>query len=278
LSESRSVGKAREKRKAIFLFPIEAHALVASVTRPFGQDSNLGTHNPEKRSATEFSPFAELRLFTSKSLQRDRPPRNEKGAAQEKHGASTNKDGTRRWRPTEDVDPAIDRAADGEGNRRRDRQHDLKNNREPSSRPRPRRLDSSRHGRMLSRRAPTRRNLQKRRAMGSDTEEIEISINRQLFRIGRRPMTGAELRHLSMPPIGPDQDLFQVSSRGEGNDILVTDSQIVDFDTGVAFFSTPRMILAGAKVDRAVFRDDDLPGSGSRRQVTSESHHSRKRP
>jgi Multiubiquitin len=81
--------------------------------------------------------------------------------------------------------------------------------------------------------------------MGSSSNEIEIRINRQLFRVEHRPMTGAELRRISMPPIGPDQDLFQMSAQGVGGDVLVTDDQIVDFDSGVEFFSTPRMILAG---------------------------------
>jgi hypothetical protein len=82
--------------------------------------------------------------------------------------------------------------------------------------------------------------------MASKADEIEIRINRQLFRVERRPMTGAEVRRISIPPVGPDQDLFQMSALGDRSDVLVTDDQIVDFDTGVEFFSTPRMILAGS--------------------------------
>jgi hypothetical protein len=81
--------------------------------------------------------------------------------------------------------------------------------------------------------------------MPDDQAEIEIRINRQLFRVPRQSLTGAELRRLSTPPIGADQDLFQVSGPGGGGDVLIADTQVVDFDTGVDFFSTPRMILAG---------------------------------
>jgi hypothetical protein len=60
-------------------------------------------------------------------------------------------------------------------------------------------------------------------------------------------LTGADLRRLSTPPIGPDQDLFQMGSPAIGGDVLIADQQTVDFDTSVEFFSTPRHILAGRR-------------------------------
>jgi hypothetical protein len=83
--------------------------------------------------------------------------------------------------------------------------------------------------------------------MGDEEADIEIRINRQRFRIPRRALTGADLRQLSTPPIGPDQDLFQMGSPGAGGDVLIVDQQTVDFDTSVEFFSTPRHILAGRR-------------------------------
>jgi hypothetical protein len=81
--------------------------------------------------------------------------------------------------------------------------------------------------------------------MSDEEQEIEIRINRQLFRVPRQALSGAELRRLPTPPLGADLDLFQIAGPGGSSDALVADSQVVDFDNGLEFFSTPSSILAG---------------------------------
>lgn len=75
-------------------------------------------------------------------------------------------------------------------------------------------------------------------------EKIELRINGQVFVTTRRPLSGAELRQLPTPPLRGDFDLYQVAPGG-GADIVVADEQLIDFDSGTDFFSTPRTILAG---------------------------------
>jgi hypothetical protein len=78
----------------------------------------------------------------------------------------------------------------------------------------------------------------------SGEEMIQITIDRHVFRVAARPVSGAQLRQLPIPPIGDDRDLFQVFS-GARADLMVPESQAVDFENGTDFFSTPRSISAG---------------------------------
>lgn len=75
-------------------------------------------------------------------------------------------------------------------------------------------------------------------------KKIELRINGQVFVTTRRPLSGFELRQLPTPPLRGDFDLYQVAPGG-GADIVVADEQLIDFDSGTDFFSTPRTILAG---------------------------------
>lgn len=81
-------------------------------------------------------------------------------------------------------------------------------------------------------------------AASQTPDQVEIRINGQVFVTAKRPLSGAELRRLPTPPLGGDQDIYQVN-RGGGADVVVADEQLIDLDNGADFFSTPRTILAG---------------------------------
>jgi hypothetical protein len=85
--------------------------------------------------------------------------------------------------------------------------------------------------------------------------EIEIQINRQTFRIERRPLSGADLRRLPTPPLGNEVDIFQVSKLSGAPDVPVADHQLVDLDNGTVFFSAPRHVLPGMRTRTLSFLD-----------------------
>lgn len=82
------------------------------------------------------------------------------------------------------------------------------------------------------------------RGQPAGEEKIEIRIDRHVFQVAPRPISGAELRQLPIPPIGDDRDLFQIFS-GARADLIVPEDQAIDFENGTDFFSTPRSISAG---------------------------------
>jgi hypothetical protein len=75
--------------------------------------------------------------------------------------------------------------------------------------------------------------------------EIEIEINGLSFRVPAAPISGSELRRLSTPAVGSDQDLLQITVSAGESDLLIHDEQVVDFENGARFVSVPRRILAG---------------------------------
>ena len=56
-------------------------------------------------------------------------------------------------------------------------------------------------------------------------------------------MTGAELRRLPHPPIGPDRDLFEVVPGG--SDKKIADGDVVEMRNGLRFFTAPAQINPG---------------------------------
>jgi hypothetical protein len=57
-------------------------------------------------------------------------------------------------------------------------------------------------------------------------------------------MTGAELRRVPTPPIGPDRDLFEVVPGGP--DRKIEDIDVVEIKNGKRFFTAPAQINPGA--------------------------------
>jgi hypothetical protein len=56
-------------------------------------------------------------------------------------------------------------------------------------------------------------------------------------------MTGAQLRHLPTPPIGPERDLFEVVPGG--TDEKIGNDQVVEIRNGLRFFTAPAHINPG---------------------------------
>ena len=56
-------------------------------------------------------------------------------------------------------------------------------------------------------------------------------------------MTGEQLRHLPVPPIGPDRDLFEVVPGH--SDRKIGDNEEVELRNGTRFFTAPAHINPG---------------------------------
>jgi hypothetical protein len=59
-----------------------------------------------------------------------------------------------------------------------------------------------------------------------ESNGVTIYINRTPYRTANAEFSGADLRSLSNPPIGPDQDIFRVVS-GKGDDIKLSDTDVI---------------------------------------------------
>lgn len=74
--------------------------------------------------------------------------------------------------------------------------------------------------------------------------QYRIQIDRVHFTITESELTGAELRQLPEPPIGPDRDLFEVVPGG--TDEKIEDTASVQIRNGQRFFTAPSQINPGA--------------------------------
>ena len=77
-----------------------------------------------------------------------------------------------------------------------------------------------------------------------DKVQFQIHIDRVHFTVHVEMMTGAELRQLPTPPIGPDRDLFEVVPGGV--DRKINDADSVRLRNGQRFFTAPAQINPGA--------------------------------
>lgn len=73
--------------------------------------------------------------------------------------------------------------------------------------------------------------------------ELVIFIDKQSFEVEAKSLTGAQLRALPTPPIGPDRDLYEELPGGE--DKLVGDDTAVKLKKGMEFFTAPHSITPG---------------------------------
>lgn len=73
---------------------------------------------------------------------------------------------------------------------------------------------------------------------------IPIQIDHKPYKAPKTPMTGAEIRALASPPIGSDQDLFQVVP-GPKDDIKVGDQDSIGLEPGMHFYTAPKTINPG---------------------------------
>lgn len=70
-----------------------------------------------------------------------------------------------------------------------------------------------------------------------------IKIDRKEYRVRESVLTGAQLRRLPEPDIGPDRDLFEVVPGG--SDRKIANDQEVKMRDGLRFFTAPAQINPG---------------------------------
>jgi hypothetical protein len=75
---------------------------------------------------------------------------------------------------------------------------------------------------------------------------FHIKIDRVEYRVGEEELTGAQLRQLPKPPIGPERDLFEIIP-GQA-DRKITDSYVVEIVNGKRLFTAPAHINPGRSV------------------------------
>ena len=73
--------------------------------------------------------------------------------------------------------------------------------------------------------------------------EFHIQIDREHFTVHQKALTGAELRRLPDPPVGPDRDLFEVVPGRP--DRKIANDEPVEMHDGLRFFTAPAQINPG---------------------------------
>lgn len=73
--------------------------------------------------------------------------------------------------------------------------------------------------------------------------KVIIHIDKDRFEVSGETATGAQLRALPTPPIGPDRDLFE--DVPGGTDRKVDDDTVVELRNGQHFFTAPSTINPG---------------------------------
>lgn len=72
---------------------------------------------------------------------------------------------------------------------------------------------------------------------------FELKIDRTTYKVRLAVLTGAELRRLPEPDIGPDRDLFEVVPGG--SDLKIEADAKVEMRNGLRFFTAPAQINPG---------------------------------
>ena len=74
-------------------------------------------------------------------------------------------------------------------------------------------------------------------------KEFEIKIDRTTYKVHQSVLSGAELRRLPEPNVGPDRDLFEVVPGG--SDLKIELDTEVEMRNGLRFFTAPAQINPG---------------------------------
>jgi hypothetical protein len=77
----------------------------------------------------------------------------------------------------------------------------------------------------------------------SEKTGFQIQIDREHFTVHQEEMTGAQIRQIPTPPIGPDRDLFQVGPAH--TDVKIENTTVVEMRNGLRFFTAPATINPG---------------------------------
>lgn len=78
---------------------------------------------------------------------------------------------------------------------------------------------------------------------GPKPHVFHIKIDRTQYEVTQEALTGAQLRHLPNPPIGPDRDLFEVVPGA--SDLKIENDTAVTMRGGLRFFTAPAQINPG---------------------------------
>lgn len=78
-------------------------------------------------------------------------------------------------------------------------------------------------------------------------KEFKIQIDREHYTVNKKRITGAELRQVPKPPIGPDRDLFEVIPGHPDRKIKDTDE--IEISNGKRFFTAPAHINPGQAIN-----------------------------
>ena len=78
---------------------------------------------------------------------------------------------------------------------------------------------------------------------GDRDDVFEIKIDRTEYKVRKTVLTGADLRKLPKPDIGPDRDLFEVVPGG--SDLKIELATKVKMREGLRFFTAPAQINPG---------------------------------
>jgi hypothetical protein len=74
-------------------------------------------------------------------------------------------------------------------------------------------------------------------------KQFEIQIDRGHYKVTSEHMTGAQLRQVPQPLIGPDRDLFEIVPGG--SDKKIENDDVVEIRSGLRFFTAPGQINPG---------------------------------
>lgn len=78
---------------------------------------------------------------------------------------------------------------------------------------------------------------------GPKDPKFQIKIDRTVYKVHAESLTGAQLRQLPNPEVGPDRDLFEVVPGG--SDLKVNSDMTVVIRHGLRFFTAPAQINPG---------------------------------
>ena len=76
----------------------------------------------------------------------------------------------------------------------------------------------------------------------AEKTEFRIQIDRAEYEVKKREMTGAEIRDLPKPAIGPDLELWEVVPSG---DRKIENEEKVEIRDGLRFYTVPAHINPG---------------------------------
>lgn len=74
-------------------------------------------------------------------------------------------------------------------------------------------------------------------------KEAHIQIDRTPYAVPEQEMSGAQIRQIPTPPIGPERDLFEVVPGAP--DLKILDTTVVQLHSGQRFFTAPGQINPG---------------------------------